>query len=107
MHESRRGGLQMCNLCELCALDANGAASKEERERCVVFNCKCEQCAMWHCNCNVQCTSSEEGGEVVYTLHLLQCHRRRERWVKVCSLCKMGGGGEQVHKCASVYNLHF
>ena len=38
VHESRRGGLQMCNLCELCALDANGAASKEERGRCVVFS---------------------------------------------------------------------
>ena len=48
---------------------------------------------------SVPCTSSEEGGEVVCTLHLLQCYRKQERWVQVCSLCKMG---EVVHKCTSV-----
>ena len=47
MHESRRGGLQMFNLCELCALDA---ASKEKRGRVVCsvpFSVQCVQCTMY------------------------------------------------------------
>ena len=35
----------------------------------------------------------------VLSVHLLQFYRKQERWVQVCSLCKMG---EVVHKCTSV-----
>ena len=89
-----------CSICVNCVHLMQPQRRKEEGW-CAAFRSVCNVCNV----CNVQCTVSKGGGEggvhvaLITSCIILQCHRRRERWVKVCSLCKMG---EVVNKCTSV-----
>ena len=86
-----------CSICVNCVHLMQPQRRKEEGW-CAAFRSVCNVC-------NVQCTVSKGGGEggvhvaLITSCIILQCHRRRERWMKVCSLCKMG---EVVNKWASV-----